>query len=149
MTSIRKRAPSASSTAVRRAMQAVASEDTEPETTLRRALHRSGLRYRLHARPEVDIRCNADLVFRASKVCIFVDGCFWHGCPLHFLLPKTNSDWWYEKICDNRARDERQRRQLEEKGWKVIRLWEHEVRVGLRECVQVVRRAIGSRRAAR
>ena len=145
MTSIRKRAPSASSRAVRRAMQAVASENTSPETLLRCALHTSGLRYRLHARPEHDLRCNADIVFRAAKVCVFVDGCFWHGCPLHFLLPKTHSAWWEEKIQDNRARDERQQQLLEERGWVVVRLWEHEVRTDLSRCVRVVRKAVAPR----
>jgi DNA mismatch endonuclease (patch repair protein) len=73
---------------------------------------------------------------------VFVDGCFWHGCPLHFLSPKTHSSWWEEKIQDNRARDERQQRQLEERGWVVVRLWEHEVRADLNRCVRVVGNAV-------
>jgi DNA mismatch endonuclease (patch repair protein) len=148
MTSIRNRAPCASSTAVRRAMQAVASENTSPETLLRRALHKSGSRYRVHARPETDLRCRADIVFRSARVCVFVDGCFWHGCPLHFLLPKTHSAWWEEKIQDNRARDERQQEKLRGKGWVVIRFWEHEVRTSLRRCVRVVQQAVALRVAA-
>ena len=97
-------------------MQAVASQNTNPETVLRKALYKSGLRYRLHARPEKDIRCKADIVFRTARVCVFVDGCFWHGCPLHFLSPKTHSDWWDEKNQDNRTRDERQQQQLRREG---------------------------------
>jgi DNA mismatch endonuclease (patch repair protein) len=81
-------------------------------------------------------------------VCLFVDGCFWHGCALHFLLPKTHSAWWREKIEDNRARDERQQRQLEERGWVVVRLWEHEVRANLRRCVRVVRKLVAMAGAA-
>ena len=141
----KENAPSAISAAVRRAMQAVASENTSPETLLRRALHKSGLRYRLHSRPENDLRCNADVVFRAARVCVFVDGCFWHGCPLHFLLPKTHSAWWEEKIQDNRRRDVRQRDTLEHRGWAVIRFWEHEVRGNLGHCVRIVRQTVARR----
>lgn len=142
MTSLRKRAPNASSQAVRRAMQAVGSENTQPELRLRKALHRLGLRYRVHTRPERDFRCQADIVFRAVRACVFVDGCFWHGCPIHFSLPKTNLDWWLEKIQDNQARDERQRTALEQRGWQVISFWEHQVRDDLEECVRSVIEAI-------
>lgn len=145
MTSIRKRAPSASSIAVRRAMQAVASQNTSPEMLLRRAIHKVGLRYQLHSRPEKNLRCSADIIFRAAKVCVFVDGCFWHGCPVHFQLPKTHSAWWGEKIEDNRARDVRQREELKRMGWVVIGFWEHEVRDDLSRCVRIVRQAVSRR----
>jgi DNA mismatch endonuclease (patch repair protein) len=80
---------------------------------------------------------------------VFVDGCFWHGCPLHFLSPKKHSGWWEEKIQDNRERDERQQRQLEERGWVVVRLWEHEVRADLSRCVRIVGNAVATRVTAR
>ena len=125
--SIRSRAPKASSEFVRRVMTSIASVDTFPEQVLRSALHRRGLRFRKNARPEKDIRIVVDIVFPRRKVCVFVDGCFWHKCPVHFSIPKTNSDWWIEKIEDNVARDIRQSSVLSQRGWSVLRVWEHEV----------------------
>ncbi len=116
MTSIRTRAPNASSNAVRKVMQSIASENARPELMLRHALHALGLRYRVHLRPRQDLRCQADIVFRNARICIFVDGCFWHGCPVHFSIPKSNSDWWREKIMDNQSRDVRQQVAIEEIG---------------------------------
>lgn len=109
-------------------MQSVGSADTSAELLLRRALHASGLRYGKETRPELSVRCKADVVFPGQKVCIFVDGCFWHGCPLHFRVPKTNAPWWEEKIAGNVERDRRQTKIFQERGWTVVRIWEHEVR---------------------
>ncbi len=127
MKSIRARAPAASSPLVRRVMQANASSDTQPELILCSALHRAGLRFRKNVRPEVELKCKADIVFRKARVCIFVDGCYWHGCPRHFETPKVNSDWWDEKIVDNRKRDRKKRTMLRRYGWRVISIWEHDV----------------------
>ena len=127
MRSIRSRAPAASSPAIRRVMQANAPRDTTPEIALRSALHRAGLRYSKDVSPEPSLRCKADVVFRREKVCIFIDGCFWHGCPIHFHTPRTNSCWWEEKINDNRRRDRLKRTRLRKRGWIVIRVWEHEI----------------------
>jgi DNA mismatch endonuclease, patch repair protein len=124
--SIRARAPAASSRAVRRVMQAVQQRGTAPEVLLRRAFHLAGLRFRNDCRPERDLRCKADVVFRTHKVCVFVDGCFWHRCRLHFVLPKTNSAWWGEKVSATVKRDRRQTRALKLRGWQVVRVWEHE-----------------------
>ncbi len=125
--SIRARAPAASSPGVRRVMRAVLQSDTAPEVLLRRALHIAGLRFRKECRPEPDLRCKSDIVFRRHKVCVFVDGCFWHRCPLHFVLPKTNAAWWDEKVQATVDRDLRQMRALQGRGWRVVRVWEHEV----------------------
>jgi DNA mismatch endonuclease, patch repair protein len=127
MKSIRARAPAASSLAVRRVMQANVGHETAPEVRLRSALHRSGLRFRKDARLEIGIRCKADVVFVRARVCVFVDGCFWHGCALHFEVPKSNSAWWREKIEDNIRRDRRQTDELTLRGWTVLRIWEHEL----------------------
>jgi len=127
VSSIRKRAPKASSPLVRRVMQANVGKVTSPERILRSALHATGLRFRKDARPERDLRITADVVFRRAKVCIFVDGCFWHGCPRHFATPKTNSRWWEEKIADNAARDRRQTTLVRRRGWRVLRFWEHQI----------------------
>lgn len=125
--SIRSRAPKASSAVVRRVMQANTGRTTAPERTLRTMLHCMGLRYRVDARPEPSLRCSADLVFRQSKVCVFVDGCYWHGCSEHFAVPKRNAAWWAEKIADNCRRDVKRTAELKALGWIVIRLWEHDL----------------------
>lgn len=125
--SIRSRAPKASSQLVRRVMQATTGRTTEPERKVRSMVHRLGVRFRADARPEPSLRCTADLVFRRSKVCVFVDGCYWHGCSLHFAVPRQNAPWWAEKIADNRSRDVKRTAELKALGWAVIRLWEHDL----------------------
>ncbi|MET9606098.1 very short patch repair endonuclease [Streptomyces sp. NPDC006512] len=116
----------ASSAARRRNMQAIRSRDTKPELVIRRLVHAKGLRYRIAARPLPGLRRTADLVFRPVKVAVFVDGCYWHGCPEHYVSPKTNPGYWSEKVARNMARDRDTDRQLEEAGWLVLRFWEHE-----------------------
>jgi DNA mismatch endonuclease, patch repair protein len=125
--SIRARAPQASSPNVRYVMQQNTGRETNLEKLFRSELHKIGLRFRKDARPESSLRITADIVFSRRKICIFIDGCFWHGCPLHFKLPRNHSDWWLEKIEDNKTRDERQTRKLQERGWTVLRYWEHEI----------------------
>jgi len=144
MTSIRSRAPTASSPVVRRVMQANVGRETGIEQTLRCALHRNGLRFRKDAAPVCALRCKADIVFTRFKVCVFVDGCFWHGCPKHFRPPKANRAWWLEKIRDNRARDRRQSALLAYHGWTVLRFWEHNVKSQLTTVVADVRRTLAS-----
>lgn len=117
----------ASSPAARAVMSANRGRDTGPELRLRRLLHARGMRYRVNARPLPSLRRTADLVFTKAKVAVFVDGCFWHGCPEHHRPSTINSDFWRQKIETNRARDEDTDRSLIDAGWKVIRVWEHEV----------------------
>ena len=107
-------------------MQAQPRRDTKCEMAVRSAVHALGLRYRVHQRPEPDLRREADLVFRKVKVAVFVDGCFWHGCPEHHSPPTTHYSWWAAKVEKNRARDEETDHLLREYGWKVVRVWEHE-----------------------
>jgi DNA mismatch endonuclease (patch repair protein) len=107
-------------------MQANSSGDTAPELALRSALHRVGFRYYTHRRPIRDLRCTADIVFPRMRVCVFVDGCFWHGCEEHRRAPVANSDYWGPKIARNVERDRRNNAILREMGWTVIRIWEHE-----------------------
>ncbi|CAL9619256.1 hypothetical protein SUDANB95_05775 [Actinosynnema sp. ALI-1.44] len=102
------------------------SRDTGIEVALRRELHRLGLRYRVHRRPVRAVRREADVVFGPAKVAVFVDGCFWHGCPDHGTWPKRNSDFWRTKIESNQARDLNTDEVLAEAGWLSIRVWEHE-----------------------
>ena len=88
------------------------------------------------------VRCKADLVFAAAKVCVFADGCFWHGCPLHFKVPRAHAGWWAEKIEQNVARDRRQTEQLTALGWEVVRFWEHDLEVDPDGCAARVVRAV-------
>jgi DNA mismatch endonuclease (patch repair protein) len=100
--------------------------DTGPELALRRQLHRLGLRYRVDAAPLPGLRRRADIVFRPVRIAVFLDGCFWHGCPDHGSQPRTNRAWWKAKLSRTRARDRDTDRRLREAGWRPIRIWEHE-----------------------
>ncbi|MBY4638358.1 very short patch repair endonuclease [Sphingopyxis sp. XHP0097] len=104
----------------------VRQRDTEAELAVRRALHRRGRRYRVNVKLIDRPRRVADIVFRPKKVAVFVDGCFWHGCPEHGSKSKSNADYWKDKIAGNQKRDRDTDRRLEEAGWKVVRVWEHE-----------------------
>ena len=127
MKSIRARAPRSRSPFVRRVMQANRSFDTKCETLLGSTLRGLGLRFRQHVNVDSSLKCKADFVFPRARLCVFVDGCFWHGCLKHFHAPRINRAWWNEKIDDNRRRDRRKTSALRRKGWTVIRVWEHEV----------------------
>jgi DNA mismatch endonuclease (patch repair protein) len=107
-------------------MQAIRSRDTKPEILIRRLVHAAGLRYRVAARPLPDLRRTADMVFRPAKVAVFIDGCYWHGCPEHYVPPKTNSGYWSEKVLRNVTRDRDTDEKLRAAGWTVLRFWEHE-----------------------
>jgi DNA mismatch endonuclease (patch repair protein) len=107
-------------------MQRQRRRDTAPELALRRCLHARGLRFRVQAKILPGSRQAADIVFPGPKVVVFVDGCFWHGCPDHMTWPKNNAEWWRSKILANKLRDEATEPLLTEAGWRVIRIWEHE-----------------------
>jgi DNA mismatch endonuclease (patch repair protein) len=107
-------------------MQANRSRDTGPEMRVRRLLHHRGLRYFVHRRPVAELRNRADLVFPTPRVAVFIDGCYWHGCPEHYSSPKVNAEYWSPKIAGNKARDSKVDRALRDAGWTVIRAWEHE-----------------------
>ncbi|MER6380709.1 very short patch repair endonuclease [Streptomyces sp. NPDC001127] len=136
----------ASSAARRRNMQAIRSRDTTPERLIRRLVHAQGLRYRVAARPLPDLRRTADMVFRSAKVAIFIDGCYWHGCPEHYVPPKTNPGYWSDKVTRNVARDRDTDQRLIEAGWMVLRFWEHEPS---EECVAQIVAEVRKRRGQR
>jgi DNA mismatch endonuclease, patch repair protein len=128
----------ANTPAIRLRMQRQRERDTAPAVTLRRELHRRGLRYRL----EVPIvpgtrRRRADIVFGRAKVAVFVDGCFWHGCPDHGRRTHEINHWyWPAKIVRNQARDQDTDRRLTEAGWHVIRVWEHDDPIAAADTVE-------------
>ncbi|MED5598862.1 very short patch repair endonuclease [Janthinobacterium sp. P210006] len=109
--------------------------NTQPELLFRKALWKKGLRYRLHSRIE-GIR--PDIVFKTKRLAVFVDGCFWHGCPLHYVRPRSKLEFWADKLRANTARDQVQTLRLIENGWMVLRFWEHEIKSGLEQVVALV-----------
>lgn len=117
-------------------MQATRRRDTSAEMRLRRALHSRGLRYRVDLAPLPGSRKRADIVFTRQRIAVLVHGCFWHGCPLHATTPKTNTDWWIDKLEANRGRDERAVRDLQEANWTVLVVWEHEDPDEAAECIE-------------
>lgn len=107
-------------------MARVGRRDTKPEVALRRLLHARGLRFRIDRAVLRDRRRRADIVFGPARVVVFVDGCFWHGCPEHGTWPAANRVFWREKIETNRLRDADTDSRLREQGWDVVRIWEHD-----------------------
>src|SRR5262245_29646094 len=122
----RKSVPAASSEAAKKRMESTRRRDTAPEVALRAALHRMGLRYRIDRKPLPDLHRRADVVFFSARVAVYIDGCFWHGCPTHATWPKENAEFWRNKIETNRRRDADTDRRLADSGWLVVRVWEHE-----------------------
>jgi DNA mismatch endonuclease (patch repair protein) len=127
-------------------MQSNRSVDTAPEIALRSAAHALGLRFRVNHPIQVDgLRVRPDMVFTARRVCVFLDGCFWHRCPDHASDPRANADYWSSKLAKNVERDGRVNAALARAGWTVIRVWEHEdPRDAALRVEAVVRRSAGS-----
>jgi DNA mismatch endonuclease, patch repair protein len=119
-------------------MARVARRDTRPELELRRALHARGLRYRVDATPVKTLRGRADILFPRSLVAVYVDGCFWHSCPTHGVLPKGNREWWREKLAATVKRDRTMEATLRGLGWEVVRVWEHEDPVAAADRIEAV-----------
>jgi DNA mismatch endonuclease (patch repair protein) len=111
--------------------------DTAPEVALRRELHRRGRRFFVDRAPLTGLRRRADLVFPTQRVAVYVDGCFWHRCPVHATYPKNNAQWWADKLAANVARDRDTDVRLAEHGWHVVRVWEHETVCAAADLVEV------------
>lgn len=105
-------------------MARIRGQNTGPELALRKVLWRNGLRYQLHHRIE---GARPDIVFPRSRVAVFIDGCFWHGCPEHYVRPRSKPDFWAHKLLSNVLRDRAQTVTLEQRGWTILRYWEHDV----------------------
>lgn len=113
------------------------SRDTAPEVAVRRLLHAEGLRYRVNVPVPGIPRRTIDIAFAKAKIAIFMDGCFWHGCPEHATQPKSNAEWWRAKLDKNMARDVETTEHLLAEGWTVLRFWEHETADGVARQISV------------
>lgn len=120
-------------------MARILGEDTSPERVLCAALSTRGVAFDAHARTPVG---RPDVVIPSAKVAVFIDGCFWHGCPEHYVRPRSRNEFWTAKLLENTERDRKQTTQLEAIGWCVVRAWEHEVFVALDEVLCRIDRAI-------
>jgi len=118
--------PGSSDPTVSARMSGLARRDTAPEVAIRRLLHAQGLRYRVAYPVPGNRRRSIDIAFTRRKVAVFVDGCFWHGCPEHGTQPRANASWWTTKLAANQTRDSDSTARLEAQGWLVLRVWEHE-----------------------
>ena len=119
-------------------MRNIRNRDTTPEMAVRRELHSRGLRYRVHMPMSGIAKTRPDIVFTRVKVAVFIDGCFWHCCPDHGTLPKTNPDWWRRKLTKNVTRDRSTEQALRKAGWKVIRIWEHENTIAASDRIETI-----------
>jgi DNA mismatch endonuclease (patch repair protein) len=123
-------------------MRRVKGKDTSLERMLRSALHRRGLRFRLN----YPLPGKPDIVFVRQRVVAFVDSCFWHGCPQHLRMPKSNRDYWERKIGRNVQRDKENNAAYENLDWKLIRLWEHDLKDDFERCVRDVEEVVNLNR---
>lgn len=122
--------------------------DTTPELLLRSALHARGLRYRKDRLLEVaGRRVRPDVVFGPTRVAVFVDGCFWHRCPVHSTHPKANAEFWQAKFDRNVERDRADDAALNAGGWTVVRVWEHEDPVEAAKKLDATVRGVGAAKA--
>ena len=104
-------------------MAAIRSKHTKPEIALRKLLRASGWAYKLYYGKE-----KIDIAFTGKKIAVFVDGCFWHGCPLHGHIPKSNKAYWVPKLRKNKERAKKKNARLKATGWKPLHIWEHELK---------------------
>jgi len=119
-------------------MSRIRGKDTGPELLLRKGLWKMGFRYRTHYK----LPGRPDVVLVGRKIAIFVDGCFWHGCPDHGVRPKSNSAFWNKKIQGTIDRDKRNLELLEKQGWTVLRFWEHDIEKDLAGLLKKLKRQI-------
>ncbi len=124
-------------------MSAVKRRDNGPELAVRRLLHARGLRYRVAWPIPGQRRRTIDIAFTKRRLAVFIDGCFWHSCPVHGTMPKANQQWWRDKLGVNQARDRASTDQLESMGWTVLRFWEHE---SPEQIVEVIAECVGGLR---
>lgn len=122
-------------------MARIHSADTRPELIVRKVLHRAGVRYRLHVPTPGG---KADVAIASKRFALFIDGCFWHGCPEHYVRPRNNPEFWARKLRENVERDRRQSHALARDGWRFIRVWEHELVEDPTRVVERIQKALSS-----
>jgi len=115
-------------------MSKIRSKNTGLERKFRKKLWKSGLRYRIHYK----LIGKPDIVFVTKKIAVFLDSCFWHKCPYHFREPKSNKEYWLQKIGKNSTRDKKVTKLLQKEGWVVLRFWEHEIKDDLDGCINKI-----------
>lgn len=121
-------------------MSQIKGKNTLPEIMLRKLLYKRGLRgYRIHYK----LLGKPDIVFTKRKIVIFVDGCFWHKCPVCFIKPETRTEFWMRKIINNVKRDKMVKKNLEKEGWIVLRFWEHEIKKSADEVISKILKWLG------
>jgi DNA mismatch endonuclease (patch repair protein) len=108
----------------KRTMQSVKSDNTKLENKVRKALWAKNIRYRKNVK---DLVGHPDISIKSKKIAIFIDSCFWHGCPEHCRMPHSNENYWNQKIQRNKIRDENVNKYYQEQGWTCVRVWEHEL----------------------
>lgn len=138
--------PGSSSTDVSSRMSRLRRRDNARELGLRKALHAQGLRFRVTYPVPGLRRRTIDVAFTHWRLAVFLDGCFWHGCPEHGTSPRSNAAWWAEKIRANQARDRDTDQHLASLGWQVLRVWEHEE---IAQASERIREALDQRRASK
>lgn len=116
-------------------MQNIRSADTKLEVTVRSALHKKGYRFRKNVKGLIG---KPDIVFPKYKVVVFLDSCFWHMCPYHYNIPKTNKKYWLPKLHRNKARAKEVNKKLKKDGWIVLRFWEHQINNDIEKCVNKI-----------
>lgn len=124
----------------RKNMQNIRSTGTKPERMIMEALKKRRIYFAAYVSKIIG---KPDIVFRRKKVAVFIDSDFWHGHPERCIMPKTNPEYWSQKIAGNRKRDEQVNKELSDKGWVVIRLWEYDIKHNFEQSLDVILKAIG------
>jgi DNA mismatch endonuclease (patch repair protein) len=123
-------------------MRAVGRTNTDLELKLRRALWKLGFRYRVNVRVAAT---RPDIIFSRAKIAVFVDGCFWHGCPTHYVAPVGNADFWQRRLKVNKARDIKNSESLVAVGWQVLRFWGCRINKDLDGVIDTIGKAVRGR----
>lgn len=127
----------------RNVMRSIKSRDSSLELAVRSYLHRRGLRFRLYS----SLPGRPDIVFKSANLVVFIDSCFWHGCPQHCRMPHSNTSYWTAKIARNKRRDEIVNSSYSSTRWKVLRFWEHEIIADLERCGRIIQDAYAANRS--
>ncbi|MDT5120672.1 MAG: mismatch endonuclease, patch repair protein [Acidobacteriota bacterium] len=123
-------------------MRSVRSKNSTLERVVRSELHKRGLRFRVH----YPLIGKPDIVFVHPRVAVFIDSCFWHGCPEHLRMPQSNKSYWTHKIERNIKRDAEVNEAYKQTDWEILRFWEHEIKGNLIQCVNQIEEIVSDRK---